>query len=396
MARTSDRRHRSSAGPESLSRVLREIDDDRLIELLTDAVARYSPSYAEQPVVELFTLALEKAGLSVRRQPVPASPGEIGRVNLIVELGPQPPALLWVGHLDTIPLLHDEDMGARCEDGILYGLGAADMKSGCAAMAEALIAFHLSGVVPRRGLAAAFVVGEEEYGDGAEVLIGSISAPLTVIGEPTGLVPCFSHHGYFEGHIAAEGTRAHAALPHAGANAIQAVLAWISALLEELRSLPAADGMAFNLREIKGGDSRFVVADRCEALVDVPLPPGTGQDAVSAALERARSAASSAEANVRLEWDISYWASGYSLDPGDPLGEPVRRAFERVGLPFEPGAFRSHSDGNLFHRSGTFCVICGPGQLEAAHTRGEHVSLDEVRRAARVYAALLHEACVTS
>jgi acetylornithine deacetylase len=376
----------------SLTRVLREIDDDRLVELLTDAVARYSPSYAEQPVVELFTQALERAGLSVRRQPVPASPGESGRANLIVELGPQPPALLWVGHLDTIPLLHDEDMGARCEDDILYGLGAADMKSGCAAMAEALIAFHLSGVVPRRGIAAAFVVGEEEYGDGAEALIASVSAPLTVIGEPTGMIPCFSHHGYFEAHIAAEGTRAHAALPQAGANAIQAVLAWISALLDELRALPATEGLAFNLREIKGGDSRFVVADRCEALVDVHLPPGTGQDAVTAAFDRARDTA--AQVNVRLDWDISYWASGYALDPAQPAGEPVRRAFERIGLPFAPGAFRSHSDGNLFHRSGTYCIICGPGQLEAAHTRDERVSLSEVRQAARLYASLVHEACV--
>ena len=380
----------------SLARTWSQIDDARLEQLLADAVACYSPSYAEESVVELFTDALERAGLSVRRQPVPSSPGESGRANLLVELGPWPPAMLWVGHLDTIPLLHDEELGSRREGDVLYGLGTADMKGGCAAMAEALIALAGAGATFARGLAVAFVVGEEEYGDGAEVLISDVSAPLTVIGEPTGLVPCLTHNGYFEGHLAAEGARAHAALPDVGANAIHALLHWIDGLLGELSRLPGAEGLAFNLREIKGGDTRFLVADRCEALLDVHMPPGTSQETIAALFERARAAALEARRNVRLHWDLSFWGAGYSIDPAAPLVAPVRAAYAHCGMPFAPAAFRSHSDGNLFYASGTPPVICGPGRLEAAHTRDEHVDLNEVRQANRLYAAMVHEACITS
>jgi acetylornithine deacetylase/succinyl-diaminopimelate desuccinylase-like protein len=39
-------------------------------------------------------------------------------------------------------------------------------------------------------------------------------------------------------------------------------------------------------------------------------------------------------------------------------------------------------------------VLCGPGALEVAHTRHEHVSIDEVVRAARLYAAIICETCL--
>jgi acetylornithine deacetylase len=73
---------------------------------------------------------------------------------------------------------------------------------------------------------------------------------------------------------------------------------------------------------------------------------------------------------------------------------PLHRAFDVTGTPWEPAAFRSHSDGSLFHLKGSLPVICGPGRLEVAHTRHEHVSLQETQQAARLYAAMIYEACV--
>jgi acetylornithine deacetylase/succinyl-diaminopimelate desuccinylase-like protein len=74
--------------------------------------------------------------------------------------------------------------------------------------------------------------------------------------------------------------------------------------------------------------------------------------------------------------------------------QPVRAAFRTRGLPWEPGVFRSHSDASRFHRAGSLTLVCGPGRLEVAHTRHEHVDLAEVREAARLYAAMIYEACV--
>ena len=44
---------------------------------------------------------------------------------------------MWVGHVDTVPLIDEEDQRMHVEGDILHGLGSADMKSGCAAIVEA-------------------------------------------------------------------------------------------------------------------------------------------------------------------------------------------------------------------------------------------------------------------
>jgi acetylornithine deacetylase len=185
---------------EDLNMILDRLDEEDVIRLLTEAVEQYSPSFAEEPAMEVFAARLRESGISYLRQPVAEAGAPVGdhRANLIIELGPQPSSLMWVGHVDTVPIIDEEEQRTHREGDILHGLGTADMKSGCAAMVEAVVAIVQSGVELKRGLTVALVVGEEEYGDGSEALLETRSAPLTVIGEPTGLLACVDHYGYYE------------------------------------------------------------------------------------------------------------------------------------------------------------------------------------------------------
>ena len=377
-----------------LDTILGGIEEERLLDLLVDAVDAYSPCYAEESATRVFTSALGRAGLSCRLEPVPATLGDRSRANLIVEVGPQPPALLWVGHLDTVAASDEgEGHGARREGDLLYGLGTADMKAGCAAMVEALIAVVQSGVTLQRGLMVALVVGEEEHGDGSIAFLTRHRPPaLTVIGEPTNLVACTDHYGYVECLLSAQGMDAHAALPEIGRNAIQAMLTWLAATLERLDGLPAADANAINLRNIRGGGDKFVVPARCEALLDLHLPPGGAETEVLALIARAREVVP--RERVLLDYRTTFNAPGYSLDPTDPVLAPLAAAFEHAGETWAPGVFRSHSDAALFRAAGASPVICGPGHLEHAHVADERVAIPEVLRAARLYAAMIHQACV--
>lgn len=380
----------------SLQSVLERIDDDRLIDLLTEAVEQYSPSYAEEPAMEVFASRLADAGISYMRQPLPDAGGPTGdhRANLIIEIGPQPAAMMWVGHVDTVPIIDEEEQRIHRDGDILHGLGTADMKSGCAAIVEALVALVESGARLQRGLIVALVVGEEEYGDGSEALLDWRTAPLTVIGEPTGLAPCVDHYGYYECRLTAQGTRAHAALPEMGASAIHAMLEWMRHILEAGTDHWLARGLTINPREIRGGAGLFMVAEQCEAAIDIHAPPGVDSNAIDGLIEEARAKALDTHPRCDLAYENLYWATGYANEPDDPLLAPLRRAFEANDMAWGPTAFRSHSDGSLFHQKGSVAVICGPGRLEVAHTRHEHVSLDETCRAARLYAAMIHEACV--
>jgi acetylornithine deacetylase len=381
---------------ETLKAILDRLDDDRIVQLLTEAVEQYSPSFAEEPAMEVFAERLGEAGIPYMRQPLPEAGGPVAdhRANLIVELGPQPSALMWVGHVDTVPIIDEEEQRIHREGDILHGLGTADMKSGCAAIIEALVAIVESGVELRRGLTIALVVGEEEYGDGSEALLEWRTAPLTVIGEPTGLQACVDHYGYYECRLAARGTRAHAALPEMGASAIHAMLEWMRHILEAGGETYFAQGLTINPREIRGGAGLFMVAEQCEAVIDIHAPPTVEKEAIDRLIDEARAKALATHARCELDDETLYWASGYANAPEEPLLRPLHRAFASLGQEWQPAAFRSHSDGSLFHQKGSVPVICGPGRLEVAHTRGEHVSLEETRQAARIYAAMIYEACV--
>lgn len=381
----------------AIAEILSRIDRERLDELLFDAVDTYSPTFAEPPGTQVFASALRDADIAYILQPVLTDGGDETRANLIVQLGPVPPALLWVGHVDTIDLWHEEGHGAELEGDRLYGLGAADMKSGCAAIIEALIAVTSSGLPWRRGLCVALVVGEEQYGDGSMALLEnrSVLAPLTVFGEPTNLQPCPSHFGYYELRLISKGLRAHAALPEVGANAIHAMLAWMLRILEECQRLPHGEQIAINPREIHGGETDFVIAESCEASVDFHLPPDITVGEIERVIRQAQETVLESHPGVQLEYEQLVWAPGFRYQEDDERLQPLYMAFEHTRLPWKPIAFRSHSDANLFQGSGTLSVVCGPGNLAVAHTRGEYVSLSEVEQAARLYAALIYEACLT-
>jgi acetylornithine deacetylase len=380
-----------------LSLILDRLDAGRLIRLLTEAVEQYSPSFAEEPAMEVFAAHLAECGISYLRQPVAEAGGPVAdhRANLIIELGPQPSRLMWVGHVDTVPIIDEEDQRIHRDGDILHGLGTADMKSGCAAMVEAVAAIASSGVKLRHGLTVALVVGEEEYGDGSEALLETRSAPLTVIGEPTGLLACLDHYGYYEARLTARGTRAHAALPEIGASAIHAMLEWMRHILETGEQRYFTRGVSVNTREISGGAGLFMVAEKCEAIIDIHAPPAIPVETIEGFMEETRVMAQATHPACELEHENVFWAAGYSNAVADPVLGPLQRAFAATGLAWQPTAFRSHSDGNLFHQKGSVAVICGPGKLEVAHTRDEHVSLQETLQAARLYTALIYEACVT-
>jgi len=367
------------------------LDPGRLRAMLVDAVAVYSPSYAEWPATEVFAARLEQAGLAVERQPVSAAPGAGARANLLVRLGPQPPSMLWVGHVDTVEAVH-AFAPPRVEGDLLHGLGAADMKGGCAAMVEAVIALHQSRQPLARGLCLALVVGEEEYGDGALALIESVRAPLVIVGEPTDLVPCAAHNGYLECRLEVQGSRAHAAMPEFGANAIHAMLTWILAVYDAFLAPGLDQQVVANPREIQGGSTMFVVPAACVAMLDVHWRPGVDPGAVLEAIEAARGKAMADHPLCGLAATVTFSSQAYENPPEDPLLAPLWRAARRAGLDGAPGVFRSHSDAAVFQQAGALAVVWGPGRLDMAHAPDEQVSFAQVEQAARGYAALAEEA----
>jgi len=367
-----------------LERVWRAIDPERLRRTFLDLLEIYSPSGKEEDIKLYLEELLSRAGFVVQRQEV-----EEERYNLLVTMGEGEPVLYLVGHVDTVPAWDLETFGASEDGEIIRGLGSADMKGGCAAMVEAWLAMAEAlepSDRPRVGLLLA--VGEEENGDGSATFLEQCQPPWVVIGEPTGLAACLAHYGYLEAGFVTRGHRSHSSLPELGHNAVESMLRVLLLLGNDPLFNRAQSDIVYSIREMRSSRAGFVVPDRCEAWIDLHLPPEKNPEALQEAIRRLVAGAGHFIPGLDLELSFDFASAGYSLGNDNRAAETLQAIYPGLGLKLNQDAFRSHSDGNLFFAAGCKPLILGPGSLESAHTPDEQVSRDEVSAAARIYAAL--------
>jgi len=367
-----------------LDEVLAAIDANRLKGILREMVDIYSPSGKEEDIQLYLEDLLSGAGFCVERQEV-----EEERYNLRVTMGEEEPQLYLVGHVDTVPAWDLEEFGAREEGDVIHGLGSADMKGGCAAMIEAWLA--LSEVLKparRPSVGLLLVVGEEENGDGSASFLQTSQAPWAVIGEPTGLSACFAHYGYLEAGFVTHGLKSHSSLPELGHNAVESMLRVLLHLGKDALFDRDQSEIVYSIREMRSSQKGFVVPDRCEAWIDLHLPPERDPISVQQTIRRIVSGAGQFIPGLDLSLAFDFASAGYNLGTDNPLARVLDQIYPRLGIPLKFDAFRSHSDGNLFYAAGCRPLILGPGALEISHTPEEQVEFAEVLAAARIYAAL--------
>jgi acetylornithine deacetylase len=264
------------------------------------------------------------------------------------------------------------------------------MKSGCAAMVELFLV--MAEVLPeeeRPCVALLLVVGEEEDGDGtAAYLKQEVIPPVVIIGEPTALAVCFRHYGYLEIGLETGGRRIHSSLPEMGSNAVESMLKFLLLLSSEPLFVKEDTGVVYSIREMSSSRRGFVVPDRCEAWIDVHIPPDKEYDSVITRVRELEEIAKNETENLDLTLNFQVNAAGYELPVKGPVPRMLSESYEELGLPLLFETFRSHSDGNLFFQKDVQPIILGPGSLETAHTSDEHVRFDQVITATRIYAAL--------
>jgi acetylornithine deacetylase len=367
-----------------LEKVWQAIDPERLRKTFLEMLDIYSPSGKEEDIQLYLEELLTRAGFRVERQEV-----DVDRYNLRVTMGPGEPRLYLVGHVDTVPAWDLDEFGPEQDDGIIRGLGSADMKGGCAAMVEAWLA--LAGALEpaeRPSVGLLLVVGEEENGDGSATFLQTCTPPWVVIGEPTSLAAKFSHYGYLEAGFVTRGLRSHSSLPELGHNAVESMLRVLLMLGNDPLFDRAKSEIVYSIREMRSSQAGFVVPDRCETWIDLHLPPDQDPIALQDGIRQVVAGLDRTIPGLDLEVSFDFASAGYTLGTANRPAQILREVYPKLDLSLQMDAFRSHSDGNLFFAAGVKPLILGPGSLETAHTADERVVFEEVSGAARIYAAL--------
>ncbi|MEM3704268.1 MAG: M20/M25/M40 family metallo-hydrolase, partial [Candidatus Bathyarchaeia archaeon] len=196
---------------------------------------------------------------------------EVG--NVIGEVGNGKPRILLCGHMDTVPGY----IPVRLVDGKLYGRGAVDAKSSLAAMI--LAAHSFAEKVPNGQILVAGVVEEERSSKGVKHLMKNIlSIDYAVFGEPSAAENIIiGYKGCLRLKITCKTQTGHSAAPWLFENSIEKAFEIWKAVKEtrfqneDLRSY--FNSVTSCLVGLKGGGSASNVPSKCEALIDIRVPP---------------------------------------------------------------------------------------------------------------------------
>ena len=396
---------------------------------LLDMIDIRSPTGHEAGMADYVVDRLRRAGLDASRQLV-----EDDRPNAIAHLPGHGDGLnlLFTGHMDTSYSGDEEHLSGEgfrpkgtYRDGWIWGLGANNMKSGLAGLVVAVEAIAQSGLKLRGDISLGAVVGEIEkapaeefqgrdysgYGIGSKHLVAhGVTADYALLAEPTSLRICTANMGCLWAKITLAGTVAHSALTNkagtVNAIAVARLLcddidAWAKNFQDA--NVYLDEHANVTLACIRGGAPWRLSRNphECSIYLDIRTVPGQSADGVKRELRAVLRRF--AERHDMKEPSLTFSVTDPPLviDPNLPVVTALGDAQQAVmGQRTTPFLRRPGSDAIHLTSYGVPCVQFGPGgrmhpdaKGRSMHAIGDHVLLDDVVLAARIYLATALDLC---
>ncbi len=214
----------------------------KTLELAKDLIARQSLTPDDAGCQEVMIKRLEPLGFRIERM-------RFGNVdNFYARRGDHGPLLVFAGHTDVVPTgpvgkWHTPPFEPTIKDGMLFGRGAADMKTSCAAFITAIedfIADH-----PDHAGSIGLLITSDEEGiaiNGTVKVVEALKArnehfDYCIVGEPTsnkivGDMIKNGRRGSLSGKLTVKGVQGHIAYPHLVKNPIHMVAPAIKDMVE--------------------------------------------------------------------------------------------------------------------------------------------------------------------
>ncbi|MDT0307704.1 succinyl-diaminopimelate desuccinylase [Streptomyces sp. DSM 44917] len=286
----------------------------------------------------------------------------------------RPERVVLAGHLDTVPVA--ENLPSRLDaDGVLWGCGTCDMKSGVA------VQLRVAATVPEPNRDLTFVFYDNEEVAAHLNGLGRLAArhpdwlagDFAVLLEPSGGEVEGGCQGTLRMLLRLPGRRAHSARSWTGENAIHAAAPVLARLAAYRPRRPVVDGLEYreglNAVRIEGGVAGNVIPDACAVTVNYRYAPDRDEAA--------------AVAHVR-EVFADCGVAEFVVDDHSPaalpgLSHPAARAFI-AAVGGEPRAKYGWTDVARFSALGVPAVNYGPGDPNLAHKADERVSVADVLR----------------
>ncbi|MGH8190911.1 MAG: succinyl-diaminopimelate desuccinylase [Rhodanobacteraceae bacterium] len=323
--------------------------------------------------------------------------------NLWATHGQAGPVLVFLGHVDVVPSGPEADWTSgpfepTVRDGRLYGRGAADMKSGVAAMVVALEQF-VAAHPDHAGTIALLLTSDEEGPtnlDGVRRVAQHFRETgqridWCVVGEPSskerlGDLIRVGRRGSLSGTLSVRGVQGHVAYPDKASNPIHAVVP----ALAELATTRWDDGNAdfpptsFQISNIHAGTGALNVSPG-SLVAHFNFRFGTASEPATLR-ERTASILSKHRVDHALEWNLS--GEPFHSPDGGRLRETVIGVCrDLLGVQPEPSTGGGTSDGRFIAPLGAEVVEIGPVNA-SIHKVDEHVALVDLKKLPAIHVAI--------
>lgn len=368
-----------------------------VLQLACDLIARPSVTPDDAGCQALVARRLQAAGFACEHL-------RFGAVdNLWATHGDgEGPVLVLLGHTDVVPpgprdTWASDPFVPEVREGLLYGRGAADMKSSVAAFVVALEAFVAAH--PRHAGTLALLLTSDEEGDAvdgvrkvAEVLRArGQRIDWCITGEPSskavlGDLLRVGRRGTLSATLAVRGIQGHVAYPEKARNPIHQAMPALAELAarrwdEGYERFPPTSFQISNINAGTGANN--VIPGELQVLFNLRYNPNWQAARLEAECEAVLRAHG-------LEYDI-HWHRG-----GEPFYTPegaLRDAARAVlaasaGMPPEESTGGGTSDARFIAPLGAQCVEIGPVNA-SIHKVDEHVRVADLEALPGLYRALL-------
>lgn len=310
------------------------------------------------------------------------------------------------GHTDVVPVGDAaawtvDPFGAEIRDGMLWGRGATDMKSGVAAFAAAAVDFVRD--TPPDGAIILAITGDEEgpARDGTVALLDWMAAEgeamsACLVGEPTcpedlGDMMKIGRRGSISGFFTATGVQGHVAYPHRARNPAHAMVS----LLHRLTAVPLDEGTDhFDPSTLQvttidiGNPATNVVPGSCHAVMNVRFNDLHSGASLTAWMETA-AAEIAADTGVEIAVETRLSGEAFLTPPGalsDLVAGAVRAVTGRAPVLSTSGGT---SDARFVK---DHCPVVEFGLVgKSMHQVDERVPVDQIPALKSVYARILKD-----
>ena len=356
---------------------------------------------ADDGALDVVQRALEPLGFTCTR--LVFGPDDYRVDNLFARRGTGGPHFCYAGHTDVVPpgdvgAWSDDPFSGIVRDGLLYGRGACDMKGGIAAFIAGLTDY-LAAKPNHPGSISLLITGDEEARsvDGTARVLEWMRAQgqvpdMALVGEPTsrkalGDTIKIGRRGSLTARIAVQGKQGHSAYPALADNPIHRLVAALGPLL----AAPLDNGSEFfppTTLQVTGFDVGNTAANVIPAVARAMLNIRFNDLHTSAALtERLHAALRAAGCTYDMQADCS--GESFLTRPG-PFVDALSRAVARsTGVEPALDTGGGTSDARFIAR---YCPVAEFGAVGATlHQVNEHAPVEELRRLAGTYRAILDE-----